>query len=169
MRKAIFILLLFGLAFVVNAQSFNFLPDYNYSNVKFVPKTYLVDGIGTLLLTERNMQVYQSSSGQCYIIKKSSTGKESRKYLGWYFGLNEIEKVIQPGNDTIQDVILVTKQSGVDPMFDELTSNERLRNTIFYNKDTTKIWTWVITTTLTKVTLPDIIATQTRELHKTNK
>lgn len=105
--------------------------------VKFVPKTYLHgDSVGTLIVTVRNYTVRQIgrvegdsldfSAGQLYVDYVDARGTERRRYLGYYHGYDEWEPVAY------------TEDGDINPGFNEQTSNLRLANTIFYNKDTTK-------------------------------
>lgn len=41
--------------------------------------------VGELIITIPAKEVYKTSSGQLYVIIKSKSGNESRKYLGWYY------------------------------------------------------------------------------------
>lgn len=143
MKKIIFSLFLVILCALVYAQSvpLSLRLETNPTWVKFVPKTYLAGGkVGTLLVTVRNYDVYQVGSdtlnlgpdgGQLYVMYKDARGTERRRYLGYYRGVHEY------GGSTMQ---VNGNPMGVNPGFDEQTSPLMLANTMFYNKDTTKMW-----------------------------
>lgn len=57
--------------------------------VNFVEKDYLAGGkVGTLEITVKHYDVYQTASGQYYIEYINSKLTKSRKYLGWTHGIN---------------------------------------------------------------------------------